>query len=516
MRLLLGDEMGPDAPRRSSPPTYADGMPVTRILRLVAPWLPAVVAVWIFASMAIGRQLGHPAMLLGLLLVLAALAVLPLRPWLSVGGGIAGALVTAFADWGIEFSWFPMLLGFVVASVASALLTPRSARLWAGLAYAFCGGAALSVFSSVAGGSLTWSAIVWLGTLLLWGAAFGVRELVDAVRAERAKETAVARTTVVEAELRDERLRADLTHDFHDVMAHSLAVLAAQAEGLRLSYEQHPERIGPVLTTISDTARLALVEVRQLLERVDDDARRPQPTSIDIPALVDQMRSAGPDVRLVDVGTRGHLGRLADIAAYRIVQESLTNALRHVGSDVAIDVVLAWTGPGLTLTVSSPIRDRAALGDAGRGIAGMHERARLAGGTVEIDASGDRFVVSAHLPYEPVHDGPTPPLGEDRLPTLPLRTARPEPEIAPAPAPVPATGIAPWIVDASRRAEERAAARGSQPTGPIQPMPPAATQPMSQRSGPAAWSTATTVDLGSGIVRGSRGDGHAPNPMARP
>ena len=92
----------------------------------------------------------------------------------------------------------------------------------------------------------------------------------------------------VESELRDERLRADLTHDFHDVMAHSLAVLAAQAEGLRLSYEQHPERIGPVLTTISDTARLALVEVRQLLERVDDDARRPQPTTIDIPALVDR------------------------------------------------------------------------------------------------------------------------------------------------------------------------------------------------------------------------------------
>src|SRR5690606_36722702 len=117
-------------------------------------------------------------------------------------------------------------------------------------------------------------------------------------------------------------------------------------------------------------------------ERVDDDARFPQPTSADIPGLVVQLRSVGPSVVLHDIGTHGHLPMLADIAAYRIVQESLTNALRHGGADIEAVVALTWTVPGLTLAVSSPIRDRGALRPAGRGIAGMHERARLAGGSL--------------------------------------------------------------------------------------------------------------------------------------
>ncbi|WP_092666004.1 sensor histidine kinase [Agrococcus carbonis] len=453
-------------------------MRITSAARRLAPWAPAMVA----AGLVLGALLAEgaddgPGGFLAMLLAGSALALARRLPWWSLAPAAAGAVSAAVVA--PNSGWYTMLL-----ALAAAMLAAYSTRTLRGAALL---GIPVGVVAGLViggwGGSASAAFISWTFVMILWGCAIGARALRDAVRAEQAKEQAVARTTVVESELRDERLRADLTHDFHDVMAHSLAVLAAQAEGLRLSHRAHPERIDPVLTTISDTARLALVEVRQLLERVDDDARRPQPTSADIPALVAQLRSAGPAVTLHDVGAHGHLSAVADIAAYRIVQESLTNALRHGGADVDIVVTLTWTGPGLSFAVSSPIRDRAALGPAGRGIAGMHERARLAGGALEIDAEGERFVVSGHLPYSPVSADPTAPLTEEQLFTLPVPT-RPRPEDV----------VAPWIV-----ARWGADARPGRPD-PADPTPP------------TGWSLATTVDLTAGRLP----DGRIPNPAAEP
>ncbi|MCR8670594.1 sensor histidine kinase [Agrococcus sp. HG114] len=454
-------------------------MMTTQLLRRGAPWWPAPIAIVMLGSMIAGSQLSDALALGAALLILGGLACSMRWPLPAFAAVLVGSIAAAPTE--PRFSGFLLLLAFAAAALAAWGLEPLTVRLLSGIPLAIVAATAISWQASVAatwwGGSIgpSFAHVLggWLPAMLAWAAVVGARALRDALRSEHAKQQAVARTTVVESELRDERLRADLTHDFHDVMAHSLAVLAAQAEGLRLTHEAHPERIGPVLTTISDTARLALVEVRQLLERVDDDARRPQPTSADIPGLVAQTRSAGPDVQLLDVGTRGHLSRIADIAAYRIVQESLTNALRHGGADVAIVVALSWTGPGLTLAVSSPIRDRAALRPAGRGIAGMHERVRLAGGTLEIDADGERFVVSAHLPYQPVDDAPTRPLTEDQLATLPVPLP-PEPVR-------PEEVVAPWIVEATRLQAERRAAR---PT-----------------TAPGGWSRATKVNPGTGHRR---------------
>ncbi|WP_404312707.1 histidine kinase [Agrococcus terreus] len=473
-------------------------MTFTTFARLASRWWPAAIAVLlVLGSLLVeGMDDGMTGLLL-LTLAAAALAIARRFALASMLMAASAALLAAASAW--NTGWFTILVALAASMLAVWQLPSLRTRLILTAPFALVAVLAISLRSQLmtqvygVGFAQGEGVILWLLVIAAWGCAVGGRAALDGYRAEQVTEVAVARTTVVESELRDERLRADLTHDFHDVMAHSLAVLAAQAEGLRLSYERHPERIGPVLTTISDTARLSLVEVRQLLERVDDDARRPQPTSADIPGLVAQLRSAGPSVVLHDSGTHGHLSRIADIAAYRIVQESLTNALRHGGPDVDVVVVLTWTGPGLTIAVSSPIRERDALRPAGRGIAGMHERARVAGGSLEIDAEGDRFVVSAHLPYEPLPAGPTAPLGEDQLATLPVPV---QPEAV----------VAPWIVEATRRAEERARAR---------------------RDGAAAdWSTATTIDLGEGLRPASPPasggasapgpDGRVPNPMARP
>lgn len=478
-------------------------MTFTTVSRLLRTWWPAVVAVASALVLLTLLPIHSPLTLVALVMAAGSLSIAVRLPIAAAGAAALSALVAAMIEG--EPTWLLLLMSYAALLIATWGFEPALVRALSVLPVGLLTGVVLAAYSttqeriqlpgSYSAGAFqnTEGLVAWIVLMMGWGIVIGTRALRDAARAEQVTEVAVARTTVVESELRDERLRADLTHDFHDVMAHSLAVLAAQAEGLRLSYERHPERIGPVLTTISDTARLALVEVRQLLERVDDDARRPQPTSADIPGLVAQLRSAGPTVVLHDSGTHGHLSRIADIAAYRIVQESLTNALRHGGPDVDVVVALTWTGPGLTIAVSSPIRDREALRPAGRGVAGMHERARVAGGSLEIDAAGDRFVVSAHLPYEPLPAGPTAPLGEDQLATLPVPV---QPEAV----------VAPWIVEATRRAEERARARRDTAAG--------------------GWSTATTIDLGEGLRPASPPasggasapgpDGRVPNPMARP
>lgn len=473
-------------------------MTSSTIVRFLRSWWPAPVAAAVALVLAAVLPVYTALVLVALLIVAGALAIAVRFPLPAAGAAAVGALVAANAE--SDPTWALLLVAYGALLVATWRFEPALLRALSVVPVGLLMGIVLAAYSTTQERSPFGSAfqnteglVAWIVLMMGWGIVIGTRALRDAARAEQVTEVAVARTTVVESELRDERLRADLTHDFHDVMAHSLAVLAAQAEGLRLSYERHPERIGPVLTTISDTARLALVEVRQLLERVDDDARRPQPTSADIPGLVAQLRSAGPTVVLHDSGTHGHLSRIADIAAYRIVQESLTNALRHGGPDVDVVVALTWTGPGLTIAVSSPIRERETLRPAGRGIAGMHERARVAGGSLEIDAEGDRFVVSAHLPYEPLPAGPTAPLGEDQLATLPVPV---QPEAV----------VAPWIVEATRRAEERARAR--------------------RGTAAASWSTATTIDLGEGLRPPSAPspggtsapgpDGRVPNPMAPP
>lgn len=456
-------------------------MDMTRSRRLAERWWPAPLALIVFLA-HLGTWYSHGVHMLAVLVLAIGIAVSRALPLLSFGVISLGALIAPLNGYTAE-GWLLLATALVGGLVATWGVEPLRVRAMLGIAVALVAAVAIATLGLQgqlrSSGVNQWEGVfAWGFALMAWAAVVGARALRDYLRVESAKQQAVARTTVVESELRDERLRADLTHDFHDVMAHSLAVLAAQAEGLRLSHRQHPERIDPVLTTISDTARLALVEVRQLLERVDDDDRRPQATSADIPGLVAQLRSAGPTVALQDVGTHGHLARVADIAAYRIVQESLTNALRHGGADVEVSVSLTWTGPGLTLVVSSPIPDRAGLRPAGRGIAGMLERARLAGGSLEIDAEGDRFVVSAHLPYSPVSDAPTAPLSEDQLATLPVPVQlRPE------------DVVAPWIVEASRRYEQR------------HPRQPA-----------AGWSRATTVDL----TPVPPPDGRVANPVSGP
>lgn len=386
MRAAYGDAMS------TSPQTF----------RTWARWWPAIIG-------ALGLAVSVPS--LGWLFndsfygpVFFALAVVAMT---LVYGGTAVSVayplvaVPALLIGGLLVSTFPYGSAAIhnlvaIPALMLALFGVRERRLqWIALGAVLVDALLLNI--AIGGGGATAALFLLIGAVV-WGIPFGVRTLIDASKTQTTLTEVSARASVAETELRDQRVRADISRDFHDVLAHSLTVIAAQAEGLRLTHAEHPERVEPVATKIADTARLALVEVRALLERVDDESRRPGPTADDIAGLIDATRGSGREVVFIDAGEHGSLSRAGGTAAYRIVQESLTNAIRH-GAAGPLHVSTLWSGPGLSLAVSSPIADAAALAPAGLGISGMHARASSVGGFVTIDASSDRFVVSAFIPY---------------------------------------------------------------------------------------------------------------------
>lgn len=198
-----------------------------------------------------------------------------------------------------------------------------------------------------------------------------------------------------------EQERGRIAREMHDVIAHSLAVIIAQADGARYASAGDPEAARAGLKTVSSIARNALAEVRVLLAGLrHEELDGPQPTLDDLDTVVEHVRAAGlaVDLELGEIPAGMPLG--AQMAVHRIVQESLTNALRHGRTDRPASVSLEWRPGEVVVTVASWVDpSRPPSGDAGHGITGMRERARIAGGDLTIHAD-ERFVVRAAIPFE--------------------------------------------------------------------------------------------------------------------
>ncbi|TXK17174.1 sensor histidine kinase [Homoserinibacter sp. GY 40078] len=264
-----------------------------------------------------------------------------------------------------------------------------------------------SYVPGLAGRAVGWFVAFTFAFLLAWTIGQLVR---TRVRARASRAAALAAETEIVAE--QERTR--IARDMHDVVAHSLAVVVAQADGARYAAASDPETANEALRTIAATAREALADVRVLLAQLryqQDDG--PQPTLGDLDRLLDQLRSSGLRIVREDSGAPLPLGATMQLAVYRIVQESLTNVLRHADASRDVGLRFAWSSHGLELQVSSALRDarpRTGLiqvpGSAGHGIAGMTERAALSGGWLRAAPQGDRFIVTAWLPYAPTASHP--------------------------------------------------------------------------------------------------------------
>ncbi|WP_258058983.1 sensor histidine kinase [Rathayibacter rathayi] len=208
--------------------------------------------------------------------------------------------------------------------------------------------------------------------------------------------------------------RNRIARDMHDVVAHSLAVVIAQADGARYLRVTSPERTDAALLTISSVARDALGDVRVLLAQLrHSQSNGPQPGAGNLPALLESVSGAGAPIRADLAVDLEAVPRAVGLALYRIAQEATTNALRHGRPGSPLDVTLRQDGGELTLTVRNARctdLDRDALPGEGHGLVGMRERAVLVGGVLSAGPVGDDFVVDARLPSSPSLARPAPPL----------------------------------------------------------------------------------------------------------
>jgi signal transduction histidine kinase len=209
-----------------------------------------------------------------------------------------------------------------------------------------------------------------------------------------------------EAQRRAQEERLAIARDLHDIVAHTLTTINVQASTAREVLDRNPDHARGALGLIEDASRDAIDELRAILGVLrsgeDPDAPlRPAPGIDDVPELVRRARDDGVDVRLELSGERpGRLPEPVSLAAYRIVQESLTNARRHAAGS-AVDVAVAFGRDRLTLAIENAAgavshSNGAALGV---GIAGMRERAAAVGGAVSARRVPAGFRVDADLPY---------------------------------------------------------------------------------------------------------------------
>lgn len=198
--------------------------------------------------------------------------------------------------------------------------------------------------------------------------------------------------------------RARIARELHDVVAHNVSVIVVQADGASYAIDTDVGRARQALETISSTGRLALAEMRRLLgvlrENDDAGAFAPQPGVAQLDDLVEQVRSSGLPVTFEVDGTPAAMSEGRQLTVFRIVQEALTNALKHGGPRVAVSVRLRYAGDALEIRVDDDGRGAAAPDDGrGHGLAGMRERVAVYGGDVRAaPRPGGGFEVLARIP----------------------------------------------------------------------------------------------------------------------
>jgi signal transduction histidine kinase len=224
-------------------------------------------------------------------------------------------------------------------------------------------------------------------------------------RARNLRLAAAQREQEQRARLAASNERARIAREFHDVVAHSVGVIVVQAEGARRVLERDPERAREALESIERTGRKALAEMRRSLGvlRLEngDAALEPQPGLNDLDALVRQARQSGLTVEVTVEGERRTLPQGVDLSAYRIVQEALTNTIKHAGQ-VPTRIAVRYGEDQLELEISDDGPGPPGEADdrgSGHGLVGMRERAALYGGELRAGPRPEGgFVVRARIP----------------------------------------------------------------------------------------------------------------------
>jgi signal transduction histidine kinase len=288
----------------------------------------------------------------------------------------------------------PIWYGTLVAIFTVALQGPRWQRVTI-LAAVGVGAVALT-------GSLATSArgVVTDVAAYAMGRAWAARRLHVEVLAERARHLERENALAVERE------RTRIARDLHDILAHGMSIMVAQAQAGAADIRRRPDRAEASFDAITEVGRDAMAQLRRVVAGlVPDDGPATQPRLTGLAELTARVSAAGPRVTLTETGPARPLDREVEVAVYRIVQEALTNAVKHAEATV-VEVRLAWHDGELVVAVDDDGRGPAGA-TGGHGLIGIRERARACGGTASSGPGPDGrgFRVVARLP---VGAGPTP------------------------------------------------------------------------------------------------------------
>jgi signal transduction histidine kinase len=309
------------------------------------------------------------------------------------------AVAIAFVDWRlIPYAISIFVVGLVAAFLLGNLRDPRQAAI--GLVFVVAGPAV--VVYRIPGHSTAELIFIPLEFAISWVAGFALRERAEqaeaaevrAAQAERERD-AVARVAVAE-----ERVR--IARELHDVVAHAVSVMVLQVGAIRHKLPDPQEEDRDALRSVEQVGRTALNEMRRLLAAMRDEEDglelSPQPGLDGLDALLEDIGRAGLPVRLHVEGDPVPLPRAIDLSAYRIVQEGLTNALKHARAKTA-DVTVCYRPDELQLDIRDDGRGSSTSNGRGHGLLGVRERVKIYGGNMTAGtAPQGGFVLSTHLP----------------------------------------------------------------------------------------------------------------------
>ncbi|WP_136519023.1 MULTISPECIES: sensor histidine kinase [Cellulomonas] len=365
-------------------------------------------------AVALSRRRHRPVVVAAVLAVLGVLSLVVTGWTAGFEVGLALALY-AVAVWGPPRALWPTVLACVAALLVAAA-SPLARTVGAIVVGAYPD-EPQEVATVTRGGALGFlQSLSWYvnaGPVLLLALLAVTLGVLVRARRERAAAAAAEEAARAAALEQRERLdqaaeRARIAREMHDVVAHGISVMVTLGGGASAAFEYAPDRARAALDELVDTGRAALADMRRILGVLHDDGaqdasaapRAPQPGGLDVVRLVEGFRTAGLPVRTTGLATLDGLDATVQLAVHRIVQESLTNVLRHArGTDGvrveverradAVEVVVVDEGGAVPPTPSP---------GSGRGLVGMRERAAVFGGTVEAGPHGRGWRVRALLP----------------------------------------------------------------------------------------------------------------------
>ena len=309
------------------------------------------------------------------------------------------AVALAFVDWRIvpfAVSLFP--IGLAVAFLLGNLRNPLKAGL--GLLIVIAG-AGIVVYE-IPGHSTAELIFIPLEFTIAWLAGFALRERAEQAEAAELRAAVAERERDAAARVAVAEERARIARELHDIVAHSVSVMVLQVGAVRHNLPEGQAADGEALKGVERAGRTALAEMRRLLSAMrtegDEAELVPQPGLDGLDSLLEEVGRAGLPVELRIEGDASPLPRAIELSAYRIVQEGLTNALKHAGATKA-DVVVRYEPHALQLEVRDDGLGNTTSDGLGHGLVGIRERVKIYGGEMSAGAAnGGGFVLSTRLP----------------------------------------------------------------------------------------------------------------------